>query len=170
MFLGSDKRTNEWAKRAMTYIGIKVRLVGQVSILDADRQGRIGLRFGAGTVTLGKAIRSLFDQGQNQILLNLANVNRLDADDLRELVSVWAAVKEGGGQMKVIPLTPKLAELVTDSKGRPLFDGYLGESQAVDSFGSHSVAQGKVVRRSGDLKQFEAIEGNATNESEMHDL
>lgn len=141
MFLGSVSPTNEWAKRAMTYIGIKVRLVGQVTILDADSQGRICLRFGASTVTLPKAVRSLLVQGHNQILLNLANVNRIDADDLRELVSTWITVKEAGGQMKVVHLTPRLAEVMTNGKARPLFDVYKSESQAVDSFTDDSSGQ-----------------------------
>ena len=145
MFLRSVPPTNEWAKRAMTYIGIKVRLVGQVTILDADRQGRIGLRFGARTVTLAKAVRSLLDQGQNQILVNLANVNHIPADDLHELVSISVAITEGDGQMKVIHMAPRLAELMTTGQGRPLFDVYESESQAVDSFGSHHPTQADSV-------------------------
>ena len=145
MFLGLVPPTNEWAKRAMSYIGIKVRLVGQVTILDADRHGRIGLRFGARTVTLANAVRSLLNQGQNQILLNLANVNGIHADDLRELVSISVAVTEGDGQMKVIHLAPRLAELMTTGQGRPLFDVYESESQAVDSFRSHHPAQADSV-------------------------
>ena len=141
MFLGSVSPTNEWAKRAMTYIGIKVRVVGHVTILDADRQGRIGLRFGARTVTLPTAVHSLLEHGQNHILLNLANFNRIDGEDLRELVSLSLTVKEGGGEMKVIPLTSRLAELMEKGRVLPTFDVYESESQAVDSFGSHSMAE-----------------------------
>ena len=140
-FLGSVPLTNEWAERAMTYIGIKVRLVGQVTILDADRQGRICLRFGARTVTLPKAIHSVLGQGHNQILVNLANVNRMDADGFGELVSLWLTVKERGGQLKVIPLTTTLAEFMANGKVAPMFDVYHSESEAVDSFKSHDAAQ-----------------------------
>ena len=140
IFLGSVPPTNEWAKRAMTYIGIKVRLVGQVTILDADRKGRICLRFGARTVPLPKAIHSLLGQGHNQILLNLANVNRMDADGFGELVSVWLTVQERGGQLKVIPLTPKLAEFMANGKVAPMFDVYQSESQAVASFTRYGAA------------------------------
>src|SRR5512143_3137594 len=105
----------------MSYIGIRVRLVEQVTILDADRQGRICLRFGARTVTLANALRSLLDQGQKQIFFNVVNVDRIEAEELRELVSISVAVKKRGGQMKLIPLTPRLAELMTNRKERPLF-------------------------------------------------
>lgn len=118
----------------MTYIGIKVRRVEDVTILDPDSQGRISLRFGAGTVTLPKAVRSLLEEGQNQILLNLAGVNVLDDNGLHELVSTLDTVKDGGGQMKVVELTPRLAELMTKGKVLGLFDIYDLESQALSSF------------------------------------
>lgn len=133
----------------MSYIGIRVRLVEQVTILDADRQGRICLRFGARTVTLANAVRSLLDQGQNQILLNLANVDRIEAEDLRELVSISVAVKKRGGQMKLIPLTPRLAELMTNRKERPLFEAYQSESQAIDSFRNQSSDQANSLANTG---------------------
>lgn len=124
----------------MTNIGIKERRVEGVTILDADGQGRISLRFGASTVPLPKAVQSLLEEGQNHILLNLAGVMYIDADGLLELVSTWITVNEKGGQIKVVHLTPKLRELMTDTKVLTLFDVYESESQAVDSFGSGTFA------------------------------
>jgi anti-sigma B factor antagonist len=125
----------------MTYIGIKSRLVGEVTILDADSQGRICLKFGASTVPLPRAIYSLLEEGQNQILLNLASVNYMDANDLSELVSTWVTVNEHGGQIKLVNLTPRLAELMTSKKVLSLFYIYESESQAVDSFKIHTTAR-----------------------------
>jgi anti-sigma B factor antagonist len=118
----------------MTNIGIKERRVGGVTILDADGQGRISLRFGASTVPLPKAVQSLLEEGQNHILLNLAGVTYIDADGLLELVSTWISVNEKGGQIKVVHLTQKLRELMANTKVLTLFDVYENESQAVDSF------------------------------------
>ena len=81
----------------MTNIGIKERRVGKVTILDTDDQTRVGLRFGASTVPLPKAIQSLLEEGQNQILLNLACVAYIDASGLGELVSTYITVNESGG-------------------------------------------------------------------------
>jgi anti-sigma B factor antagonist len=134
VFLGSVPTSNEWAKRAMSYIGIKVRLIEQAVILDPDSQGRITLRFGARTVTLPQAVTSLLEEGQNRIVVNLANVNFLDAAGLREFVSTLHTVKDLGGEMKVVQLTPRLAELMTTGKVLPLFDVYENESEAVASF------------------------------------
>ena len=118
----------------MTNIGIKERRVGGVTILDADGQGRISLRFGASTVPLPKAVQSLLEEGQTHILLNLAGVTYIDADGLLELVSTWLTVNENGGQIKVVQLPQKIRELMANTKVLTLFDVYENESQAVDSF------------------------------------
>lgn len=119
----------------MTYIGVKVREVEEVTILDLDSQGRVSLRFGAGSVTLPRAVLSLLEEGQNQILLNLASVRVLDAFGLHELVTTLKAVEGRGGQMKVLELKPRLAELMTNRNVLRLFDIYDSESTAVASFG-----------------------------------
>ena len=93
----------------MTNIGIKERRVGKVTILDTDDQTRVGLRFGASTVPLPKAIQSLLEEGQNQILLNLAGVAYIDASGLGELVSTYITVNESGGQIKLVNLTQRVA-------------------------------------------------------------
>ncbi len=102
----------------MTNIGIKERRVGGVTILDADSQGRICLRFGASTVPLPKAVQSLLEEGENHILLNLAGVTYIDADGLLELVSTWITVNEGGGQIKLVNLRQKLRENRTFATAR----------------------------------------------------
>jgi len=135
-FSSADNR----AKKPMTNIGIKERRVEGVTILDADGQGRICLRFGASTVPLPKAVQSLLEEGQNHILLNLAGVSYIDAGGLRELVSTCITVNENGGQIKVVHLTKELRELMANTKVLTLFDVFENESQAVDSFSSCTFA------------------------------
>ena len=118
----------------VTNIGIKERQVGTVTILDTDGNGRIGLRFGASTVPLPKAVQSLLEEGHDQILLNLAGVGYIDAGGLGELVSTYFAVNQSGGQMKLMHLTEMLRELMTTTKLLTVFDVYDSESEALDSF------------------------------------
>ena len=118
----------------MTNIGIKERQVGNVTILDADGKGRIGLRFGSSTVTLPKAVQSLLEEGRNQILLNLAGVGYIDAGGMGELVSTYITVNEYGGRIKLLNLTEMLRELMTATKLLTIFDVYNSESEALDSF------------------------------------
>jgi anti-sigma B factor antagonist len=118
----------------VNYIGIKERQVGNVTILDADGKGRIGLRFGGSTVTLPKAVQSLLDEGRNQILLNLAGVAYIDAGGLGELISTYITVNEYGGRIKLLNLTEMLRELMKSTKLLTIFDVYNSESEAMDSF------------------------------------
>ena len=118
----------------MTNIGIKERQVGSVTILDIDGNGRIGLRFGASTVPVPKAVQSLLEEGHHHILLDLAGVGSLDAGGLGELVSTYITVNENGGQIKLLHLTETLRELMTTTKLLTIFDIYDTESEALDSF------------------------------------
>lgn len=118
----------------MTNIGIKERRVGNVTILDTDGQARIGLRFGASTVPLPRAIQSLLEAGQKQILLNLAGVDYIDAAGLGELVSAYITVNENGGQIKLVHLTQKVSGLMNSTKLLAVFDNYESESEALSSF------------------------------------
>ena len=118
----------------MTNIGIKERRVENVTILDADGKIRIGLRFGGSSVSLPKAVDSLLEEGQKQILLNLEGVASIDASGLGELVSTYLIVNKNGGQFKLFNLTQMLRDLMTRTKLLTFFDVYENELQAVESF------------------------------------
>jgi len=115
-------------------IGIRERLVGQVTILDADAQIRIGLRFGGSSVPLTRAIDSLLEKGANRILLNLEGAGSINARGLGEIVSVYVAIKKTSGQFKLFNLKPAVRELMLATKLLTIFDVYDNESQAVESF------------------------------------
>lgn len=118
----------------MSNIGIKERRVGDVIILDTDHKIRIRLRLGGSSVSLLKAIDSLLEKGQNQILLDLGGVSSIDARGLGELVSTYVAVSKTGGQFKLFNLTQMLQQLMTTTKLLTVFDVYESESQALGSF------------------------------------
>ena len=124
----------------MTSVGIKERRVGSVTILDTDHKIRIGLRFGGSSVSLPRAVDSLLQQGQNQILLNLDGIASIDARGLGELVSTYITVNKNGGQFKLLHLTQILRDLMTATKLLTVFDVYEDESQAVDSFKNYGLA------------------------------
>ena len=119
---------------AVSNIGIKERRVGSVTILGADGEIRIGLRFGGSSVSLPSAVDSLLEQGQRHILLNLAGVASIDARGLGELVSSYMVVTRSGGQFKLLNLTQTVRELMMTTKLQTVFDVYESESQAIASF------------------------------------
>jgi anti-sigma B factor antagonist len=111
-------------------LNINERLVGNVTILDIDGN----LRIGEGSAVLHKAIRRLSEEGQNQILLNLAHVTYIDSSGLGELVAGYVAIRKNGGQIKLLHLTRRVRELMTITKLLTVFDAYETESEALDSF------------------------------------
>lgn len=129
----------------MSNIGIKERRVGSVTILNADGEIRIGLRFGGSSVSLPSAVDSLLEQGQRQILLNLAGVASIDARGLGELVSSYMVVTRSGGQFKLLNLTHMLRELMMTTKLQTVFEVYETESEAVESFAGDIPATAETV-------------------------
>ena len=114
----------------MNNLKINNRQVGNVTVMDIDGN----LRIGEGSVVLHKAIRSLVEEGQNQILLNLANVAYIDSSGLGELVAGYVALSKSGGQIKLLHLSQRVSELMTITKLLTVFEAYEDESTALDSF------------------------------------
>lgn len=114
----------------MNQLNIKDRQIGNVTILDIDGN----LRIGEGSVVLQKAIRRLMEEGQKQILLNLAQVAYIDSSGLGELIAGHVALCKSGGQIKLLHLARRVRELMTLTKLLTVFDVYENESEALASF------------------------------------
>ncbi len=114
----------------MNTLNIPERRIGNVTVLDMDGN----IRIGGNSVALQKAIRSLVDEGRNQIVLNLARVTYIDSSGLGELISSHVTLNNRGGQIKLLNLTQRLQDLMTITKLLPIFDVYDNEPEAVDSF------------------------------------
>ena len=97
---------------------IHSREVDGVTVLDLS--GRITL--GEGSVQLRDAIRDLISKGSKSVLLNLGDVNYIDSSGLGELVSAYTAVKNAGGDLKLLNLTKKVRDLLVITKLLTVFD------------------------------------------------
>jgi anti-sigma B factor antagonist len=106
------------------------RDAGQVTVVDLS--GRIVL--GDGSALLRKTIRGLLDDQRKKILLNLADVDYIDSSGIGELVSGFTAVKNQGGDLKLLHLTKKVRDLLQITKLYTVFDVFTDERQAVGSF------------------------------------
>jgi len=109
---------------------LATREVGGVTIVDLS--GKITL--GEGGVTLRDEVRKLLAAGQKKIVLNLAEVNYIDSSGLGELVSAYTAVKNAGGELKLLNLTSKVRDLLVITKLVTVFDVKDDEASAVSSF------------------------------------
>ena len=114
----------------MKNLNINERRVGDVTILDIEGN----LRIGEGSTVLQKAIRRLLEEGQKQILLNLAHVVYIDSSGLGELVAAHVALRKSGGQIKLLHLTQRVRELMTITKLLTVFEAYEDESEAINCF------------------------------------
>lgn len=111
---------------------ISTRHVGGITVLDLS--GKITL--GEGSVQIRDAVRDVLATGSNRILLNLADVNYIDSSGIGELVSALTAVKNAGGEMKLLNLTKKVKDLLQITKLYTVFDVKDDENEAVNAFGA----------------------------------
>jgi len=103
---------------------------GPVTVVDLG--GRIIL--GDGSALLRKTVRDLLEGQRNKIVLNLGDVDYIDSSGIGELVSAYTAVKNRGGDLKLLNLTKKVRDLIQLTKLYTVFDVYTDESSAVGSF------------------------------------
>jgi anti-sigma B factor antagonist len=109
---------------------LTTREVSGVTIVDLS--GKITL--GEGGTTLREEVRKLLTAGSKKIVLNLAEVSYIDSSGLGELVSAYTAVKNAGGELKLLNLTSKVRDLLVITKLVTVFDVKDDEAAAVSSF------------------------------------
>ncbi len=109
---------------------LTTREVSGVTIVDLS--GKITL--GEGGMTLRDEVHKLLAKGSKKIVLNLAEVNYIDSSGLGELVSAYTAVKNAGGELKLLNLTTKVRDLLVITKLVTVFDVKDTEAAAVSSF------------------------------------
>jgi anti-sigma B factor antagonist len=102
------------------------------SVIVLDLDGRITL--GEGTTRLRDLIREQLASGHKKILINLQGTNYVDSSGLGELVSGYRAVKGQGGELKLMNLNKKVADLLQITRLYTIFDIHTDEKQAVASF------------------------------------
>lgn len=109
---------------------IESREVAHVAILDV--KGRIVL--GEEIQDLRNAVRGLLEQGKKKIILNLAEVDYMDSSGVGEMVGAFTTVRNAGGELKLLKLSPKVEDILHVTKLYTVFDIRDDEFTAVKSF------------------------------------
>lgn len=109
---------------------IDTREVAHVMILDV--RGRIVL--GEELDDLRSAVRGLVAEGKKKIILNLAHVDYIDSSGVGELVACFTAVRNAGGELKLLNLSQKVKDVLHVTKLYTVFDIRDDEFKAVKSF------------------------------------
>jgi len=114
----------------MADLNISERQAGDVTILDLEGKVTIG----EGSVAFRTAIQNLLSNGNTKVLLNMGAVSYCDSSGIGELVSSLTAVKDAGGNMKLLNLTKKMKDLLSITKLLTVFDDFDDEASALASF------------------------------------
>jgi anti-sigma B factor antagonist len=111
-------------------VTVSERLSGSVTVLDV--KGALTLTDGA--EHLHDKVRSLLQQGQKHLLVNLGDVPYIDSAGLGELVQAYATTSRQGGQLKLLNATKRIQDLLVITKLATVFDLFDNEAAAVNSF------------------------------------
>ncbi len=87
-----------------------------------------------GAELLADKVRSLLQQGQKQLLINLAGVPYMDSTGLGAMVHAYATATRQGGSVKLLNSTKKLHDLLVITKLATVFESFDNEPAAVASF------------------------------------
>jgi len=113
-----------------------IRKVGNVIIVDIS--GQIVLNKESNS--LGNLVRDLLGKGHRKILVNLADVNRIDTAGLAYLVSAFTSVRKLEGELKLLNPTKDIRAVIQITKLDTVFDIRDDEAAAVRSFGQSASA------------------------------
>jgi anti-sigma B factor antagonist len=102
----------------------------------ADFVGKIALA--EGTILLRDTIHDFLRQGNNRIILNLADVDFIDSAGLGELVRTLASVRSHCGQLKLVNPSENVHKLLRITKLHHVFDIENDEASALMSLRQNS--------------------------------
>jgi anti-sigma B factor antagonist len=72
--------------------------------------------------------------GHRNFLLNLAGVDFIDSDGMGELVRTYSVVRQNGGEMRLVHLTPRVHDLLQITRVNTIFEIYNEEQTALKAF------------------------------------
>lgn len=95
----------------------------------------------AGRMVVGEPGTNILDAvevalatGHRNIVLNLAEVRKVDSSGVGELIAAHGAAERVGGQLKLAGLSPKLADVLQITQLTGLLESYESEADAMSSF------------------------------------
>jgi len=100
---------------------IVVDAVGKLTLSDSRTQ-------------LRDLIHVLSNTGHKKFLVNLAGVDYIDSDGMGELVRCYSVVRQRGGEMKLVQVNKRVADLLQITRLNTLFAIYSEEQVALRAF------------------------------------
>jgi anti-sigma B factor antagonist len=116
----------------------KTRHTGLVTIVDISGQ----IVLGEECTSLGKLVSDLLGTGHNRILLNLADVHRIDSAGLAYILSGMTSARKHKGDLKLLNPTKDLQAVLEITRLLSVLDISNDEAAAVRSFAESAGAAG----------------------------
>jgi anti-anti-sigma factor len=117
-------------------IQISTREAGDVSILDLVGRSTVDAEE---SELLGKYLRSLMAAGKHKLLLNLANLSRIDSSGVSILVEMFVSVKRIGGDLKLLSPRGRVLDVLTVFRLLEVIPSFEDEIDALESFRPQSL-------------------------------
>lgn len=108
----------------------RIRHAGFVTIVELS--GRIVL--GEECVSLGKLVSDLLERGDNKILLDLADVHRIDTAGLARIFSGMVSVRKHNGDLKLLHPREDFRNVLEITRMLSVLDTSHNEAAAIKSF------------------------------------
>src|SRR6185503_16696768 len=112
-------------------LAIEERQAGDVTILVLSGQ----MLLDDGDLTFGKQITALIERGCTKVVLDLSGVTYIDSSGVGTIVFQQKALKQHGGDMKLLHLNRRAETLFGMLKLLIVFERFEDEAAAVRSFG-----------------------------------
>jgi anti-sigma B factor antagonist len=111
-------------------VSFETKKVGDVSVLSPH--GKIVI--GEEVTALREKIKEIVQEGNKNILLNMANVSYIDSTGVGALVGSFTTIRNQGGQMKLTNLSDRVRDILLVTKLLTVFDVYDNEADGTKSF------------------------------------
>jgi anti-sigma B factor antagonist len=110
---------------------ISIREYGDVSIVDLQGGSTI---YGGESELLSKHLRNLAANGKRKLLLNLANLNRMDSSGIGIIVEMYVSLKRRNGELKLLSPCGRVLEVLRVFRLLDALPSFDDETQALASF------------------------------------
>ncbi|HUL34073.1 MAG TPA: STAS domain-containing protein [Candidatus Eisenbacteria bacterium] len=111
---------------------IAIREIGDVSILDL--RGRSTVDDGESELLSGR-LKELVEGGVRNVLVNLADVTKIDSSGISVMVGTCVSLRKRGGDLKLLRPRGHVLEVLTVFRLLEVISRFENEAEAVASFG-----------------------------------
>jgi anti-sigma B factor antagonist len=129
---GRQRRYNARVTAENSKLQIAERRIDDVTLLELSGE----LTLDDGELAFRSYIHTLLDEGHRKILLDLGRVGTVDSAGVGMLVAKLKTIRDHGGDMKLLHMTPRTSRVFGMMKIRSMFESFDDESLAVKSFAS----------------------------------